>query len=95
MSPPSEPTTSCRLCGLPVRGRKDGFCCLGCFHVFEILKEMLGTPDPEAMRGHALFRQMQAQGIIPSDESDLARLDPDPAGVQRRCRRESSQRNGS
>ncbi len=81
MSPPSSPPTSCRLCGLPVRGRKDGFCCLGCFHVFEILKEMLGTPDSEAMRGHALFRQMQVQGIIPSDESDLARLDPDSAGV--------------
>lgn len=80
MSPPSEPTTSCRLCGLPVRGRKDGFCCLGCLHVFEILKEMLGAADPEAMRRHALFRQMQAQGIIPSDESDLARLDPGPAG---------------
>ena len=81
MSPPSELTTSCRLCGLPVRGRKDGFCCLGCFHVFEILKEMLDTPDPQAMRGHALFRQMQAQGIIPSDESDLARMDPDPEEV--------------
>lgn len=65
---------------MPVRGRKDGFCCLGCFHVFEILKEMLGTPDPEAMREHALFRQMQAQGVIPSDESDLARVDPDPMG---------------
>lgn len=81
MSPPSESTASCRLCGLPVRGRKDGFCCLGCFHVFEILKEMLGAPDTEAMRGHALFRQMQEQGIIPSDESDLACPDPDPAGV--------------
>ena len=79
---------------MPVRGRKDGFCCLGCLHVFEILKEMLGTPDPEAMRGHALFRQMQAQGIIPSDESDLARLDPDPVGVPE-VPAESSQRNGS
>jgi len=42
---------------------------------------MLGTPDPEAMRGHALFRQMQAQGIIPSDESDLDRVDQDPPEV--------------
>ncbi len=42
---------------------------------------MLGTPDPVAMRGHALFRQMQAQGIIPSDESDPARLDPEPEGM--------------
>jgi len=36
----TEQTNACRLCGLPVRGRKDGFCCLGCSHVFEILKEI-------------------------------------------------------
>ena len=72
MSPLTESSTSCRLCGLPVRGRKDGFCCVGCFHVFEILKEMLGTDNPEVMQGHEFFQKMQAQGIIPSDESDLA-----------------------
>ena len=83
MPPPSEPPTSCRLCGLPVRGRKDGFCCLGCSHVFEILKEMLGTPDPEAMRGHPFFQQMQTRGIIPSGEGDLARVGMDPVGMRR------------
>jgi Cu2+-exporting ATPase/Cu+-exporting ATPase len=81
MSIPPEPPESCRLCGLPVRGRKDGFCCLGCSHVFEILKEMLGIPDPEAMRAHPFFQQMQAQGIIPSEEGDLARMGMDPEGT--------------
>jgi Cu2+-exporting ATPase/Cu+-exporting ATPase len=81
MSFPSEPPSTCRLCGLPVRGRKDGFCCLGCFHVFEILKEMLGTADPEAMRGHAFFGRMQAEGIIPYEEGDLALLQEDQEGT--------------
>jgi len=75
MSPLTESPTSCRLCGLPVRGRKDGFCCVGCFHVFEILKEMLGTDNPEVMQGHEFFQRMQAQGIIPSQESDLAMVE--------------------
>lgn len=77
----SQKRMPCRLCGLPVRGRKDGFCCPGCYHAFEILKEMLGAPDPEAMRCHPLFRQMQAQGIIPSDESDLDRMEAEPESV--------------
>jgi Cu2+-exporting ATPase/Cu+-exporting ATPase len=40
--------------------------------VFEILKEMLGTENPEVMQGHEFFQRMQAQGIIPSEEGDLA-----------------------
>ncbi len=80
MAPPSEPPPACRLCGLPVRGRRDGFCCIGCSHVFEILKEMLGTPNPEEMRAHPFFRRMQAQGIIPSAAADLSRIDTEPQG---------------
>lgn len=78
MSTPFEPTDACRLCGLPVRGRKDGFCCIGCSHVFEILREMIGILDPEVMRGHPFFLKMQAQGIIPSEEGHLARSDRAP-----------------
>jgi heavy metal translocating P-type ATPase len=77
MSPPQESSESCRLCGLPVRGRKDGFCCPGCFHVFEILKEMLDTRDPQAMRDHPFFRKMRSLGIVPSRESDTALVEAD------------------
>jgi Cu2+-exporting ATPase/Cu+-exporting ATPase len=71
----------CRLCGLPVRGRRDGFCCLGCFHAFEILSNMLNTPDPAAMRAHPLFARLQSQGIIPTEEGDPAPSKPAPDGV--------------
>jgi Cu2+-exporting ATPase/Cu+-exporting ATPase len=48
---------------------------VGCFHVFEILKEMLGTDTPEVMQGHEFFQRMRAQGIIPSEGSELAGLE--------------------
>jgi heavy metal translocating P-type ATPase len=50
--------------------------------VFEILTEMLGTADPEAMRGHPFFLQMQAQGIIPSEEGDVARMESAPVEMR-------------
>ena len=70
---------SCRLCGLPVRGRSDGFCCVGCSHVFEILKDMLGVTDPAALRSHEFFRRMQAEGIIPSWDDLYKAENPDEA----------------
>ena len=61
-------TGSCRLCGLPVRRRQDGFCCVGCSHVFQILKDMLGATDPVTLRSHEFFLRMQAEGILPSGQ---------------------------
>ena len=58
---------TCRLCGLPIRGHTDGFCCPGCRHVFEILREMTGSAEAEAMQGHEFFRRMQAAGIVPRE----------------------------
>jgi Cu2+-exporting ATPase/Cu+-exporting ATPase len=42
---------------------------------------MLNTPDPAAMRAHALFARLQSQGIIPTEEGDPAPSKPEPDGV--------------
>lgn len=65
--------SACTLCGLPAREGQGGFCCPGCRHVFEILKEMLGDVDPGTMRGHDFFRRMLASGVVPGREADVDR----------------------
>jgi heavy metal translocating P-type ATPase len=69
---------ACVLCGLPVRGRSDGFCCVGCRHAHELLGELLGTTDPDAMRGHELFATLRAAGLVPSVPGDAATIDGPP-----------------
>jgi heavy metal translocating P-type ATPase len=63
---------SCRLCGLPVRGRTDGFCCSGCRHVHAILKEVLAEDSASSMQDHPYFQRMREMGVIPSPEGESA-----------------------
>ncbi|MGD8741015.1 MAG: cation transporter, partial [Desulfobacterales bacterium] len=76
---PVDPRT-CDLCGLPLRygtvnavfsGATYAFCCNGCRQVFTILMEATDSPNPETFRETDLFRQCQAQGIIPRSEKEL------------------------
>jgi heavy metal translocating P-type ATPase len=76
---PVDPRT-CDLCGLPLRygtvnavfsGATYAFCCNGCRQVFAILMEATDSPNPETFRETDLFRQCQAQGIIPRSEKEL------------------------
>ena len=69
---------SCKLCGLPVRGRTDGFCCIGCRHVYEILLELAGTDDPAVLRRTDYYKKMQQMGVIPSTEDQIPVADAPP-----------------
>jgi copper chaperone CopZ len=78
---------SCDLCGLPLRGsgcesrwgeRTYAFCCIGCRQVFSILLQAAGTADPEAFRRSELFRQCQANGIIPRSAEEPGTESPLP-----------------
>jgi heavy metal translocating P-type ATPase len=87
---PNLETTSqtCDLCGLPLRygtvnavfsGATYAFCCNGCRQVFTILMEATDSPNPETFRETDLFRQCQAQGIIPRSEKELTGTQSDAA----------------
>ncbi len=74
-------SASCDLCGLPLRigkvettvsGKTYQFCCIGCRQVFNILLEADDSGDPANFRKTELFKQCQAQGIIPKSEADIA-----------------------
>ena len=72
----------CLLCGLPVRGDANGFCCIGCRHACDILKEIHGLQDPKAMRKSKIFLRMQAAGVIPKAD------DPPPPSPEPKDRAE-------
>jgi heavy metal translocating P-type ATPase len=73
-------TSTCDLCGLPIRGRAVSsevsgksfhFCCMGCRQVFNMLSEASGSPDPASFKETELFKKCREMGIIPSSEADL------------------------